>query len=93
MTPAARSTTSSPSRRTPRFRARSSLADAAAAALSAPRRAAFAAATDPLVRHEGLLRTWTDARTGRVLIELPRPSGARGVRRVPCTEGIRTDSA
>lgn len=68
-----------------------SLADAAAAAPSAPRRDAFAAATDSLVRHEGLLRTWTDARTGRVLIELPRPSGARG----ECgeflyLEGIRT---
>lgn len=64
---------------------------APAARTSVPRRDAFAAATDSLVRHDGLLRTWTDARAGRVLIELPRPVGPRG----ECgeflyLEGIRT---
>lgn len=64
---------------------------APAARATAPRRDAFAAATDSLVRHDGLLRTWTDARAGRVLLELPRPTGTRG----ECgeflyLEGIRT---
>ena len=50
-------------------------AEPAAAAPPAP--ASFAARTRNLARREGLLVTWLDRKGGKVLLELPRPSGPR----------------
>ncbi|MEQ1832193.1 MAG: zinc-dependent metalloprotease [Candidatus Eisenbacteria bacterium] len=38
---------------------------------------AWSERTKGAVRHDGLLATWTDARTGRLLLELPAPVGER----------------
>src|SRR5262249_8779536 len=39
--------------------------------------ASFAAKTKGLLRRDGLLVTWLDRKGGRLLLELPRPSGPR----------------
>ena len=46
-------------------------------ARSASAPASWAERTRGAVRHAGLLVTWTDARAGKLLLELPRPAGPR----------------
>ncbi len=66
----------------------------ASAALAAPEpapRATFAALTKGLNRRPGLLTTHLDAKAGKLLLELPRPSGPRGeCGRYLYLEGIQT---
>ncbi len=53
--------------------------------------ATFAAKTRGLARHDGLFVTWRDAKAGKLLLELPKSSGARGeCARVLYVEGIQT---
>lgn len=52
---------------------------------------AFAEKTKSARRRDGLLVTWLDAKAGRLLLELPRPSGSRGeCGRFLYLEAIRT---
>jgi hypothetical protein len=69
-----------------------SLASSAAFAAPAPPAAgSFAAKTKSFTRRPGLLATYVDARSGRLLAELPRPAGPRGeCARYLYLEGIRT---
>jgi hypothetical protein len=48
-----------------------------AAPHAAPAPASFAARTKGLTRRDGLLVTWLDRKAGKLLLELPRPSGSR----------------
>ncbi len=62
-----------------------------AAAPASPAATTFAAATKSFTRRTGLLTTWLDLRTGKLLLELPKAQGPRG----ECgsflyLEGIRT---
>jgi hypothetical protein len=66
-------------------------APAGSAAPPTPAARSFAAKTRSLPRRPGLLPTWVDAKAGRLLAELPRPSGPRGeCGRYLYIEGIRT---
>src|SRR5262245_9695080 len=54
------------------------LASASAAAVAKPEEpAGFAAKTKGFTRRPGLLVTWLDRKAGKLLLELPRPSGPR----------------
>jgi len=67
--------------------------DAAPAPATPPRPAPvpYADQVRGLARHEGLFVTWWDVPGGRLLVELPRPSGPRGTSaRVLLLEGIQT---
>ncbi len=50
---------------------------AACAHAAPPPASAWAERTKGATRHDGLLATWTDARAGRLLLELPAPAGER----------------
>jgi len=67
------------------------LSPAPASPAGKPSSDAFAEKTKSAVRRDGLLTTWLDRKAGKLLLELPRPTGPRG----ECgsflyLEGIRT---